>query len=71
MVNLYCIKTHFSVHKSSQTCEKFAVLLLYFLRTLKLLLGMFLRHFVSQINWIFLLPANNQTKRKNINNLPN
>lgn len=37
------------------TCEEFAVLLLYLLCTFKLLLGMFLRHFVPQINRIFLL----------------
>lgn len=37
------------------TCEEFAVFLLYLLRTFKLLLGMFLRNFVPQINRIFLL----------------
>ncbi len=41
----------------SQTCEEFAVLLLYFLCTFELLLGMFLRYFVPQINRIFLLPV--------------
>lgn len=41
-----------------QTCEEFAVLLLNFLRTFKLLLGMFLRNFVPQINRIFLFPVN-------------
>ncbi len=40
-----------------QTCEEFAVLLLYLLCTFKLLLGMFLRDFVPQINRIFLFPV--------------
>lgn len=40
-----------------RTCEEFAVLLLDLLRTFKLLLGMFLRYFVPQINRIFLLPV--------------
>lgn len=37
------------------TCEEFTVLLLYLLCTFKLLLGMFLRYFVTQIHRIFLL----------------
>lgn len=41
---------------ASQTCEVFAVVLFDPLRRLKLLFGMFLGHFVSQIHGVFLLP---------------
>lgn len=41
----------------SHTCEEFAIFLLYLLCIFKLLLGMFLRHFIPQINRIFLLPG--------------
>uniref|UniRef100_A0A3Q3J6N4 Uncharacterized protein n=1 Tax=Monopterus albus TaxID=43700 RepID=A0A3Q3J6N4_MONAL len=44
----------------TQTCKKFAVLLLCLLCTFKLFLGMFLRYFVPQINRIFLLPVTNK-----------
>lgn len=37
------------------TCEEAAVVLLYFLRRLKLLLGMFLREFVAQVLRVPLL----------------
>lgn len=44
-----------------RTCEELAVLLLHFLRDLKLLLGMFLRHFIPQKHWILLLPVRGKT----------
>lgn len=41
----------------ARTCEEFAIFLLDLLCIFKLLLGMFLRHFIPQINRIFLLPG--------------
>lgn len=54
---IHCRSTEFEDPKQKRppTCEEAAVVLLYFLRRLKLLLGMFLREFVPQVLRVPLL----------------
>lgn len=47
----------------TRTCEELAIFLLYLLCIFKLLLGMFLRDFIPQINRIFLLPGERKRKK--------